>query len=908
MRSAIVSIVQLSHPLYETSRQNHLPALPKFPLLPPSRQKLRLSSPAQMDIDFSDILEKSRAVRSKQQPLTAHPPIPPLARTLPQISRESLPPISQAPSSTNAVRLLSEYGFETDRIERTLQDVALLDAFEPYTQPQDTDIKSFLNMQREMLVLQTVNQVVSDISERSIKRARDVADENWERIKADHVALNSAAYRPTRPARMSDASSRTSFAGAFASPFRHPRPGRRSSLPADAMGTAPIYESVVRRAVHSRANATSSIPIATELDDLLISNLAPRGDPMAAGKTVQHLHGVYNGLRFMTGEVDGDVSEGCWGGMRDGEGRRRVLKGGLRFLCVQFREDKMRREIELRPVEARRGGVPGLRADVRAYCNLVFERGVPDVLASSLCDGMPVWAQVYYCLRAGYPGVALEVVADALGQGVSNASLRLFKECLEAVSGGCEILPTTLLERLVQDYGLVAKRGDDPYMRVCYVIVARLDPAAGDKMALLDTDYGLLFYSIEDYLWLRLSVARMPGDERLPESLRTYELGMKSVRDEVCSFGASHFDPRGETPTFYAFVLMLTGQFAQAISYLDKTARALAEATHVAFILYYYGIVRESMGEMVGSEDEDECYMIEYADLLWRYVSRFSRTDPTAAAVYLFTLREAPVRNELLKKLVLQTKQFDLLLGTKGGAYGRGAGAERQVGVLEELWPLSGRDASPGESLLEVVESAAETAERTGDRESALMLYDVAGSRGKVVAIHVDRLSAVLTSRDSPTREKAFAEALRYRQTLDARAAVGNMPDALLGGLLPSFDLLLSMGEFFDLVWEKKLDEGRELLERLSFLPSSDSELVSKVQELRVGGGVWADAVCDRVPDILLGAMEMLCALHERSRREGVTSTSLKRFGKTLVNFSGMMHISSADISARLVRLGVMMS
>lgn len=46
-----------------------------------------------------------------------------------------------------ALRLLSEYGFEADKLERSLQSVALMDRLEPYESVDDTDLDAFLRHQ-----------------------------------------------------------------------------------------------------------------------------------------------------------------------------------------------------------------------------------------------------------------------------------------------------------------------------------------------------------------------------------------------------------------------------------------------------------------------------------------------------------------------------------------------------------------------------------------------------------------------------------------------------------------------------------------------------------------------------------------------------------------------------------------
>ncbi len=686
-----------------------------------------------------------------------------------------------------------------------------------------------------------------------------------------------------------------------------------------------MYEGIVRQAVHARGNPGAALSVATEFDNTLLSLLAPRGDARNATRSVQNLHAVFTALRYITGEADASVPlrEGVYAGLHLPHDRRRACLGALRFLCLQFREEKMRYEVQMRPLEANRGGIPGILGDVRAYLNLAFGRGIPDQLAAGpMLQGQPLWPQVYYCLRAGDTVAAHSVLKEAVRSGSANNSVQLMEECLAAfvASGERRQLPGDLLMRLVQDYGLHARRGLDPYHRVCCVVIARLDPAAGDKMTLIDQDYSLLFVSIEDYLWLRLSIARIDGDSSPPGALSTYALPLRAVQDEMREFGPAHFDPRGDAPVFYALVLLLTGQFCEAIKYLDSGVNAFAEAVHIAFVLYYYGMVREGnedVPEHGESALDDSCLRVNYADLLWRYVSRFSSADPTSAVVYLFTIRDADMRNDLLKKLLLDTKELKLLVGAV--PLSEPDPANRQPSVLEEMWPLSGRDNVSRSAWVGVVEDAAIAAEGSGDAATAMALYDVCVAYGKVVKLLIDRLAAELTARDSPVRERVLADARAYQLKLDKRGvggAISSSRDALLDRCLPSFQALLQLADFFDRVWARDHESAWRLLQSTGILPMHESQLVGKTQELRPGGsGIWVDKLCERIPEILLAAMECIAALYAAQQRGNTdpaarahSSAELRAAARILVNFSGMMPQPSADVSARLVRLEVLMT
>lgn len=865
-----------------------------------------------MDMDFSDILERSRAIRSLQEPTNSviNDNIPRLERALPQIDSESrrlvshVDHLSKPAGDPHALRLLSEYGYETDRIERTLQSVALLDAFEPLHAAPDTDLQSFLEAESELTIAAAIDSSLRQAKSHSLCTLSSSIDAEWDAAKRDLVTL--PTRHPDAPPSRRSQQLVPNPLHAFASPFRQPRASRVSAIFDTTPSTAPslsIYHTVIRRVVHDRGPRAQPIPVATELDDALLANMAPRGDYNVAPKSVQHLHAVFTALRYITGEYLSTLPPvGAFEKHSPSALARQVCIGAQRYLCLQFREDKMRREIESRPVEARRGGIPGVKADVRAFLNLVFDRGIPEQLAvGPLYDNMPVWAFVYYCLRAGFIEEAVQVVDDAISNGCMQESLRLYSECLHVFieSGDRRMLPKNLLERLMQYYGLSVKRGDDPYERVCYIIIARVDPAGGDKVSLMDGDYGLLFYSIEDYLWLRLSVARVEGDHPLPESLSTYGLSLRDIGDEIRKFGPSHFNAQGDSANFFALVLILTGQFSEAIRYLEENARALTEATHIAFVLYHYGMIRDggaSNAHGGGRIGEAEEFLVDYARLVWRYSSQLSRSDATLAAVYVFTIRDGMMRKELMKKLLLENKGYEVLLGHGG-----------KGGMLADLWNKEDMGGDLGmDGWKMVVVEAAEEAERKGERDCALQLYEIGGVVHKMAEMHMNRISTEVTNRGSNKREKVLREAREYLR----RPGVGVRSLEVSEKVVGSLRVLLEMGEFFELRWNEKLEEALVVLDRMRMLPRDDGDVMSKVTELGFGSLVWSDAVIERVPELVVVGMEVLAGVYAK-RGEGGQAEEGKRlrsWARSIVNLSGMMRNLSADMSARLVGLEVLMN
>jgi Nup93/Nic96 len=915
---------------------------------------------AMEDFDLSEVLAQSRATTARLEAAVTKgggaDSIPRLERALPQIDRDSrrLAPSPAVADPGAGLRLLSGCGINTRRIEVSLQDPALL-ADARVAALRDTDLDGHYAADHEAAVVSAISAALQHTQNASLAAVSAALEAEWDAAKRDLIALPASALHPRQPRPTSSRTPATAPGGVLASPFRFPEHSVGSAMsPAAHKGAGSsrdtpaarmqqtatsIYDSIVRRAVHARSSPTATICVATELDDALVAALAPRGDIARAPKHVQHLHAVFTALRYMTREADSSSAavvnatssamslallppaEGMFNGLHAPADRRAVTLGAVRYLSLQFREEKMRRELEARPRDAHRGGVPGLIADVRAYCNLTFDRGVPDQLASGpSVGGMPLWPQVYFCLRAGDPVAALEIIDDTLNDGsTTSSSVVLFRDCLSAYieSGDSRIIPDDSLAKLVHDYGMSVSRGLDNYQRVCYVVLSRLDPAAGEKMALRDDDYALLFFSIEDYLWLRLSIARLDGDPAPPGALVIYGLSLQSIQAEIVEFGPAHFDERGDSPVFYALILLLCGDFASAINYLENSARAITEATHIAFVLYHYGMLRplqqtrpiqhlQELGDASGQGQQqalsagnaNSCLQVAYDELLWRYVAKFTGDDPAAAAVYLFTIRDTVLRNRYLEKLILETRAFTLLLGD-----GPVTEPGRATGVLEELWPLGGRDASVnGNDWMTMVSCAASAAERRGDRAAAATLYDMTGATNKVADIVTDRLSAELTSRGSPARVQALSDARSYKSRLVARReSLGSSIS------LRSLGAVITLAEFFDLTWGGEFERAWAVVSGLGIVPLSDDMIGSKVRDVSPSGGAWSAAVCDRVPDVVVGAMECLAGVHGRGGGAGGRS-AVRSAAHVLVNFAGLLSNATADMSARLIRLEVLMS
>jgi hypothetical protein len=686
------------------------------------------------------------------------------------------------------------------------------------------------------------------------------------------------------------------------------------------------------------------------------------------------------------------------GMLRPSRGHRlRFVCGALDWLQRQFHQRKLRLSIEREPEMAALGGKTGTLAEVRAYLR-VMEAGTMAVSRPTGWLTEDPFAEIYYCLRCGDIGAAVEAAKDWLspeGKHYSGDDLPRFLTYLESfeqsarrrwqairrANGGpgpseagstsqaFELrglrgsVKATMLSQMIHDYGLFVHKSQlrsgyrdwsvawnanaqeeqhrlverDIFKRVCYVLIGRFNSAAPEGMELLDMDYDVLFASIEDYLWMRLWTCRLSvdecdgelgfissersgideetlADERLPPEMSTLELPLDAVQEEMRQFGSAHFDPHGNRPHFYAMILLLTCQFEAALTYLvyNGVVRAsasaltqdpLVDAVHLGLILNYYGALTEYV------QQDSDLVLYDYAAILWRYLQReqrevsLAKADPTAAAAYLMTIRDAEQRFACLCKLVTTTREFSLLLGAMIPGTLR-----RRPGVIERLERTAYTTrqlAGTAAEWARVAYACAESCEITGDVIHAAMLFELAGDLNRVMSILIRALcSTYLDHRFYQNRlpqpvdmerqqlelakqAQSIYEKYEHEGVLSRREEDGghrSSDQQTSARLSRSLAVALKLARFIALVYDEAQDDSDpdssavsrksveeryeaalELQKQLGLLPFSRSQLTAKVEALRPGA-VYEDALVERLPVVVLTLMRVVHVLYENTK------------------------------------------
>eukprot|EP00190_Bangiopsis_sp_CCMP1999_P000625 CAMPEP_0198730836 /NCGR_PEP_ID=MMETSP1475-20131203/26614_1 /TAXON_ID= ORGANISM="Unidentified sp., Strain CCMP1999" /NCGR_SAMPLE_ID=MMETSP1475 /ASSEMBLY_ACC=CAM_ASM_001111 /LENGTH=830 /DNA_ID=CAMNT_0044493703 /DNA_START=24 /DNA_END=2516 /DNA_ORIENTATION=+ len=829
---------------------------------------------ASMDVDFSDILAQSQSLSSG---LASASRIPRLERQLDQIDKESKRILSSRgrdvePSDDEAVQLFAQYGFETDKLEKSLQSVALLDRLEPYESFDDTDLDSLIRHEHEMLILGAMEENREKILRESHQADVLAMDSDWELLKREIVTLK----RPPATA-LRDEHTVERQRSIFASPFRLAQQARLSVDTQRARADV-LYNDAVKKILQSMINGEQQIRVAKEFESVAIAE--KRGTHIEESfRIVKHIAHEENPALAAPQNVSPTLPN--------------TLRGVLNYLHAQFLERKIRQTIASRPYAARRGGEPNILSEVTAYLRVLFEHDIPETIRDGpTVNGQPFWAHIFFLLRCGRLSTAVDLAKQTYQASEEyKAKIGNFAFFIDEYGARSRrLLSSSTFSRLVEEYNVRVRQSPDPFQRASYFIIARVKDVQEDSFSMLAQDYDVLFNSVEDYLWLRLNTVRADDELVMLRSFESRHLSIDEVQSEVLNFGASHFDPSGNRPFLFAQVLLLTGLYEEALKHVAQSSSVdLSDSMHLAVALHYHALISEGDPPM---EDDQNPSFASFPDFIWRYVKHFAKSFPREACAYIFLLEDHLWRSTLLRRLILETRAFEVILG-HGTA---------SIGVIDELWVCTGE---PEENKRAFISSVADAAANNGDTDAALELYSRCDEQDKITETLLHSLSHELTSsKASPKRREILQKALRHS---------ANISSSRNPVLQRSYDIMLQLYQFFDLKADKAYAQAWDTLRDMNILPTRDEQLIQKSVEWKVGSRDLADELTDRIGDILVAAMECLAETYtsekRRSRTEGGVElrSDVKTSARVLVNFAGILQLPS-DVSAKIIKLEVLMS
>ncbi|GMM33257.1 linker nucleoporin [Saccharomycopsis crataegensis] len=384
-----------------------------------------------------------------------------------------------------------------------------------------------------------------------------------------------------------------------------------------------------------------------------------------------------------------------------------------------------------------------------------------------MVNDVPIWALIFYLIRAGCYTEALEVAEESASifKKIDSNFVTYLKSFIVSTkdenSLGNHSLSTSLQNSIQQEFNTNIKNNDlvDPYRYAVYKIIGKCD--------LSKKSIPKIFASTEDWLWTNFMLINERNQDYL--ELSKYEsYTLFDFQKNLIQYGAAYFNGSSNFPT-YIHVLLLGGLFELAVKYAFSIGEL--EAVHLAIGLAYYGLLRMSDYDSIikkngnnanelTATNENGLYEINYARLIGYYTRSFRVSDTIVALEYLLLINLAgnnkyyKLSLEAIRELVIETKEFSILLGTinkDGTRYpGRIENRQQLLYVENEKDEKSGTINKSDKSsyLYEIIEQAAKRIGEEGRVYDSLLLYQLSENHDQVIKIINRLLGDLLSSTD----------------------------------------------------------------------------------------------------------------------------------------------------------------
>ena len=436
--------------------------------------------------------------------------------------------------------------------------------------------------------------------------------------------------------------------------------------------------------------------------------------------------------------------------------RKRIIDGSRRSLEEAF-FNQLDSLVSRNPREANLGGVPSTLNKVRAYIRIRSSRKdlVPDNLNLQMLEDDYCWALIFFLLRSGFVTEAAEYVTDN-ATAFRSLDRNFITYITSYASSPDRRLPRPQQDRINAEYQqrsrIAPENSVDPYRMASYKIIGRCELS---KRSLDSVSQG-----VEDWIWLQFNLAREVN--RVEESAGEV-FGLEELRETIREIGQRHFikgsEGAGGFGTYF-FLQILAGLFEHAVSYLYSYS--YVSAVHFAIALDFYGLLRVSdfsvsEGELrklccnppkrtclltieIVTYNTKQLPQLNFGRMIGYYTRDFRSGNAEAAVDYLALIclnadlpgslgkSQSSLCHEALRELVLETREFALLLGDV-----RSDGT-RIKGVIELRLKLIGL-ADQEEFLRTVTLQAASVADDNGRTTDAVLLYHLCEDYDNVISI-----------------------------------------------------------------------------------------------------------------------------------------------------------------------------
>ncbi|PXF43865.1 Nuclear pore complex protein Nup93 [Gracilariopsis chorda] len=575
------------------------------------------------------------------------------------------------------------------------------------------------------------------------------------------------------------------------------------------------------------------------------------------------------------------------------------------------------------------------------------------------------WATAFYCMRVGHVKAALQVLQDAHlpaeehtkcfnclerfvegGVAIAEAFLKKSRviqeqgprineqhnaECHIPMTPGC-LFSEEDHRDLAEEYQRVAWHSRKPFIRLVYVLIARLEllqcfgpatdalpsnlelskhPTPGKheehSLALPEEDVAELLPSVEDYMWFRLWLCRTPAESQMLSVLRNSNFVTQAqIQEDISAYGSAHFDPDGEQPLVYAFVLIASGMYENAFSFLfsHSDERCMQYAIHFAIVLYHLNWMK----------DEDVFHR-----QLMEFVTLFSSLYPVEAALYLMILKNAQVLQNCLRELVVSTGEYESLLGRVGLDL-----ESDEPGALAELLTSSSvpLPSSFTQKHLQSVRAEAAlygavSAASKNEYATASELYSLAGEPVKSIEMVMHNLAEEVHRLSSSGRSLAVAEAKNALKVMNRSSA--DIPEKVSESLKE----LVEISKVFEEYWTGRYGRAWDALRRLRILPLTAEGVSESHRPATVVDGRFDPCVGKCLLELLKVGLHIAeyalendsvaCDLEKAMEKASEEYKNEPRIPdasevKSLCIFAGILGVTDTTVNERLIRIELLLT
>lgn len=754
--------------------------------------------------------------------------------------------------------LLASKGINTDELGRGLAEIHVkAAALEPMEQIRSTDVEGFLRNQHEMILLTAIEDAKKETLRSYQENYQSYLSSEWNQTK--HELLEGLGQSDgSLPSTSLDES--LLMTGAHFSTPTHSRlrptslfaeqstPLTRGGRAGAADGSSIVLDDATmggprgQRGVSQMntqmmlfSQVVSAMNYAAQNHRqfaMLSSGLEDKREPPGFLSVVQKMNpseDQRDSWRMMRSLFDegkiGQVFE-----HNEAELSWKLVQGSRRFLQEQYALH-IKRVLNKYRHEVRLGGNMSTKNQITKYLEV----------RKKLHHEAGPWQMIYYALRCGDAELALECAAT-LESPLYDALRRFFEQ--EGHVNASELMASYRSQDLNGNHFRLA----------VYNIIGNCDI----ENALIKK----IFETNEDYLWYSLSLLRKDTHRA---QLKQSDYTLERLHQNLSRRTAAHFNPRGDKPFVYFQVLMHAQLFKDAIQYLYNTVFTV-DAVHFAIILAEYNLISQ---ELIKS-------------ILRQYLRPIGLTDPKTVITYLQLLKEAPQRNRAIKEFILESREYDALLGVIQ------PNGQHKGGCLSQLMP--------SDEVMEIVSLAARDAESDGKFMDALRLFDLCGDFDRVINILNQQLAEHLTRPDVSVSKVAAAIRQKYeRHQILQRAS----PTAVR-----TFQLLMDLERFFGFYRQKELETALQTLYRLNIIP----EHRDQIRSIADGFRHLEEPIKRNFAEILLAAMNILKDLFAQ-KTAAAARLNIKESAQALMTFVGTLQFSvPSDVYSTLVRINCLMS